>query len=170
MPDPFERHAKSKWDYGSEPARNQQRAEAANDDPGRKRKPKKKSPDACKQNHWGPHEYVLFKERTVKDPNPPCRWSPIIRYKSPVECEPEWFCHHVLKCKHCGRIGGPTTGNSNWRNGRIPAQQCPEFNPDVPDSVHEECEKTLEHHFEFRARRAQRKPPITGPKGYRKKR
>lgn len=170
MPDPFDRHSKSKWEWGSEPARGQQRADAISDTP-RKKRPPRKQPDACKGNHWDPHVYEV-----VKQAGTPCYWNAVLRFNkgSQVTCTPGWVCNHLRKCKFCGRIGESTDGAKfNWRSGHIKAEECPEYDAYVPMTVRKACAvKLLEYNERmerFRSKMRPKKPPINGPQGYRKR-
>jgi len=71
-----------------------------------------------------------------------------------------WSCHHQLQCTACGKI----------LPGRLPAASC----PDWPGSEEQKAEATArarESAQRVAAWRAQRrKPTVTGPQHYRRKR
>jgi hypothetical protein len=155
MPVPYDRHAKSKWTWGTEPKRSQQRAAAAADGDGSKRAPSKKNPDACKQNHWGPHELILVYAPTYFARNrQSCAWNPGWNSDG---YRPFWWCGHEEQCKHCGKV--------IFR--RISPEECPNYRPDIPEGVWQTCREADER---MTSRKwMQKKSPITGPQGYRKK-
>jgi len=156
MPDPYERHGRpGRWDYAeSQPARSSARAAAA-EEPAVKRPPGKKNPDLCKGQHWkGAHtpETELSSTRYIA-PNAKCGWR--VDYKD----ETYWFCHHVLICSGCGKdFGG------------VYMKRCPLYH-DITPAEQEWISKEIEESRKRRAKwRIHRRPVITGPQGYRKKR
>lgn len=154
MPRYLDRHARTKGaDWGSEPARSQQRQEAAADDPAQPRPASRKNPDLCKTAHWkGPHQPVLRKrERNWKKTS--CRWA--IFWSTP---EPSWECYHEEVCTGCGKL----------LHISIPAEQCPDFHP-ITAAEQLALEQEIERWQERVTARRLRQPVIDGPQGYRKK-
>lgn len=154
MPDPFERHSKSRWEWGTAAPRSQQRAAAADDDPLKERVPGKKDKNACKAAHGGPHVPVL-----MLDGNTECCWDPMWVSRS-GEIEPGWRCHHRERCQNCGK---------HFRYGfQLRPEECPLYSPEIPPEVWEECQERELRRSKWMVRR-QPRPPITGPQGYRKR-
>jgi hypothetical protein len=159
MPDPFERHARSKWDWGAAGARSQERAGAVYDDPARARTPGRKDPSLCKAAHWkGPHQPQI-RERQDGYHARECRWD-----AAWTRDEPVWFCCHEEACTGCGKI----------LRSRILRDECPDFQPitkEQHDAITAWIARRRDELAATRARsRRQPKPPITGPQGYRKRR
>lgn len=115
MPDPYERHSRSRREWGSPGQRSQERAAATQDDPVRRKVPAKKDRDLCKGQHWkGPHtpEIELEYNQVTGQPGT-CGW----RGRWWSSSKPyNWTCSHVLRCSGCGKdFGGASRG------------QCPRF-------------------------------------------
>lgn len=168
MPDRNARHSKSKWEW-FEPgqARSGLKSKAVNDDPASTVTPAKKKRGECKQNQWGPHEFAI-----IEDPNRTqfphqhtqnCHWAAGWSYEN-GDYRPVWKCHHAELCMHCGK--------RKKESFQLKKEECPEYTPDIPAGVVEaaadEQEKYANRtvHWYFR----QKRQPITGPQGYRKKR
>lgn len=154
MPEPYDRHSRSRWEWGNPGARSQERAAAAQE-PSVKRPPGKKDPDLCKGQHWkGPHT----PEIEVNPSGWPmsrkeCGWGVSWVWG---ECKPVWYCRHVLICSGCGKDFGV-----------CPLAQCPlhhEITPEERAFLDEKIRESEERHSAWR-----RKPIINGPQGYRKK-
>jgi hypothetical protein len=162
MPDPFERYSRANgccegWD--SQPSRSQLRTAAVTADEGQpaKKGRGKKDPALCKAAHWkGPHQ----PEFRIRDygyrTHGVCEWR-----ASWFKEEPGWFCLHEETCAGCGKI----------LRDRLPKQECPDFHPIAPqekaaveDKIARRSELTA-----ARSSRYKRKPVITGPQGYRKR-
>lgn len=153
MPDPYERHARTRdlsGAWGPNPGRRQARMAAAAE-PVVKRPPGKKDPDLCKALHWAPHKPVLrIREFSWKKPLK-CAWRNF--WSRDV---PEWDCNHEEVCSGCGKVLRITVG----------AAGCPDFH-----EITETEQQALDTEIElWRVRRAaRRRPVIDGPQGYRKK-
>lgn len=155
MPDPYERHSRSSWEWGSPGARSQERAAAAHDDPTRNRTPGKKDPGLCKGEHWkGPHRTEVLPRPYGRPTSRGCGW----RASYGKDQAPWWSCYHREICIGCQKDFGA-----------VSPQRCPLFHEitpadqkriDVEVAAWEERRKTW---------RSPRKPVITGPQGYRKK-
>ncbi len=149
MPDQYDRHASSKWEWGGEPSRSQQRAAAASDDPARV--PGRKDRWAkCKQNNGGPHEWGIALNPGWSS-RQGCGWSTGYRYGG---WYPKWSCAHREECTHCGKV--------------LHHFLAPELCPAYPGT--EEAKAAVEKKIEAYAQRAARpRKVITGQQGYRKK-
>lgn len=158
MPDQFERHAKTKWEWGTRGARKQQRQAAADDDPLKDKVPGKKDPSRCKANNGAPHVVTLVRDTRYRHPqsgDKKCGWD-VIWNNHRKDYEPGWFCSHEERCRCCGK-------RFRWS---IPAEECPDYTPVVPPAVYVE----VAVYKNRRARWRPRKPVPTGPQGYRRKR
>lgn len=153
MPDPYDRHGRSRDpDWGSNPPRSQQRAAAAEDDKG-KRPPGKKDPDLCKAEHWkAPHQLVLRIRELGWRREMKCGWGTSYFYRG----DARWHCAHEEACSGCGKIMFPS----------IPKERCPEYH----EITSEELAAVQADYARREAAisRARRRPVIDGPQGYRK--
>lgn len=149
MPDPYERHGRDKWEWGTSGPRSQQRAAAA-DDEKLPKVPGKKDPSACKQNHWGPHEPELI--LVPYGSRPKCGWYPSYAHRG--EFVPRWDCLHQEHCRHCGKV----------LRDRLKAAECPDQTSEIPESAYEECEKWTRRWDRYRPAPRTEKPRT----GYRK--
>ena len=161
MPDPFDRHSRSKSEWGAPGARSQERAEAARDDPARSRTPGKKDPSLCKAAHWkGPHKPELRMQEYGWRRETACKWA--ISWREPGE--PSWHCNHEEACSGCGKI----------LRTKISDEECPGYHPITDGEVAALEAKRAEDEARTAATRArsrwQQRPPITGPQGYRRRR
>jgi hypothetical protein len=167
MPDPFERHSRpGYWDYwGPVPSRSQQRAAAAAEQlhpevvPQGKRPPGRKDPDLCKGAHWkGPHRPgIRLRANGWLGGRQECGWGTSWRGG---EEHHAFFCRHEEVCTACGKT---------LRGSNIPASECPLFHAITPEE-HARIEAEIKRREELGTkRRARRKPPITGPQGYRRR-
>jgi hypothetical protein len=159
MPGPFERRSRPNGSCEglySQPSRSQLRSAAVAADvrePARKA-PGKKDPALCKAAHWkGPHKPGLIKNEPLFRREFPCRWD-----ASWTADGPEWFCYHEERCARCGKV----------LRSRVGREECPEFRPITDDEL-AAIEAEIKRHEGIRAARAARKPVITGPQGYRKR-
>jgi hypothetical protein len=163
MPKRFERHARSKsggWETSG--SRSGETVRAVNDDPVRKSAPGRKDPGRCKGNRGGPHIPAIV----LRDPVPDdefedrCRWSPVWS-RDAGEDVAGWHCEHERKCVKCGLI---------FRS-RIGCDDCPVY-PGTPGQ-RAAAEQEAAAWNEGRRDREQtwrRKPVITGPQGFRRRR
>ncbi len=157
MPGYLDRHARSKWEWGAPGARSQERAEAARDDPARSRTPSKKDPSLCNAAHWkGPHHPEIRVAQDGFRHARECKWD-----VAWTRDEPGRFCRHEEACAGCGKI----------LRDRLSRDECPDFLPVTLEqhaAIMAEIERRREELAVSRSRF--RKPPITGPQGYRKRR
>lgn len=172
MPSPFERHSRPD-EWSGQPSRSQLRRAAAEDDAGTngsidstgvvgKRAPGKKDKSLCKAAHWkGPHqpEIVLANETWEDQFRSCCRWGPIWSGEDHAAVV-RWRCAHEVHCAGCGRI----------MEYRIPKEKCPTY-PGTEEQRAVAQQQAFEWNEERRSSkwRPRRKPIITGPQGYRKK-
>jgi len=160
MPGYLDRHARSKWEWGTPGARSQERADAARDDPARIRTPGKKDPSLCKAAHWkGPHKSQLRMQENGWRRETTCKWA--IWWRKPGE--PSWCCNHEEVCAGCGKILRAGIGD----------EECPGYHLITADELAALEAKRIEDEARLAARpqsRWQQRPPITGPQGYRKRR
>jgi hypothetical protein len=169
LPDPLDRHARpgKHASYGEEPklSRSQLRRIAAETDGGTdpaKKAPGKKDPAMCKGTHWKePHPAVLRIRTFPWQKNPAtCGWW--ITYKA-GQMVTVYHCLHRETCGLCEKI---------LRN-RLPPEQCPGFHA-ITTAEQAAIDAEITRREEAAATRAVkyprlRKPVITGPQGYRKR-
>jgi hypothetical protein len=156
MPDPYDRHSRSRWEWGNPGARSQERAAAARE-PSVKRPPGKKDPDLCKGRHWrGPHtpEVTLNANGWVASRKKLCGWAVYWR-----DHKPYWSCRHVLLCTGCGKDFGSC----------LPAQ-CPLWHEITLEEQAFLDAEMIRQDERMAAWGRRRKPVINGKQGYRKKR
>ena len=154
------RHSRSKWEQGTPSARSQERAEAAKDDPAKAKTPARKNPDLCKAAHWkGPHapELRLHEQRyRLKSDRGSCYWW-VDNWR---EGKSGWRCCHEVACSGCGKI----------LRMQVSPRECPlyrEITEEETAGIRAEIEAWK---IRVASLRYRRKPPITGPQGYRKPR
>lgn len=162
MPGKLERHARSKWEWGLPGSRSAEVRTAAADDPEpAKRPPGRKDTRAWCRGKPG----VEHVRRLVLHPSPfkrgklDCGWAP--SWRTPDgEYGACWSCDHREECARCGKI---------LRDG-ILRSECPAY-PGTPGQRAAAEEKAAEIRERIAQRRPwRRKPVITGPQGYRRKR
>lgn len=172
MPSPFERHSRPD-EWSGQPSRSQLRRAAAEEDGGTdrsvnssgvvgRRVPGKKDKSLCKAAHWkGPHqpEIVLANETWEDQFRSRCRWEPRWGREDDGHAV-RWHCEHKIHCAGCGRI----------IEYRIPKETCPAY-PGTEEQRSVAQQRAFERNEERRTSKPpwRRKPPITGPQGYRKK-
>jgi hypothetical protein len=150
------RHSRSRWEWGSEPARSNERITAitAEEQDPAKRAPGRKDKKAhCKQTH-GPHiAQVVIR---INLPRPVrCGWvlSWDMRKK---EWTTSWSCYHDVVCSACGKVLGLMG-------------ECPAKTPVTPAerrALDEEIIRRMEDQERYRTA----KPVIAGPQSYRRSR
>lgn len=176
MPDPNERHGRGSWEWATFPARSQQRARAAGDDPARKALPSKVKKGKCKgPDGWHPeHDLAFVMSRTRQGTEArPCGWGAVqVRPWNDGQYEARWCCRHEERCARCDHLE---------REGHQVSQGCPDFALHAASSgtappaavVAEAVRKTREsreRRAEWTASRLGGRPAVTGPQGYRKRR
>jgi hypothetical protein len=178
MPDPLDRHArpgKHAFYGGEDPgmSRSQLRRIAAEFDGGAdpvadnpvvyaKRAPGRKDPGLCKGTHWkGPHQPALQLQLiSYAWKQPSCGWW--IAYQG-GKMMIIYSCHHQVYCTGCKKI----------LQRRVSREQCPGYHPITPaerTAIDAEITRREELAAAQRIKYPRlRKPAITGPQGYRKK-
>jgi hypothetical protein len=158
MPDPTERHGKSD-DWSAQPSRSQLRRMAVTDEA--KRSPARKDRDLCKAAHWkGPHEPAIVFAGHVFHKGP-CRWSPMWDGEA-GGYRAGWMCLHEERCGNCGKVLRMSLART----------ECPDFEAakGLLPAAEAEAEAATKRHYAWREKHSSRKPAITGPQGYRKRR
>lgn len=155
MPDPYDRHGRSRdMGWSSQLPRSQQRTAAAREPA--KRPPARKDPSLCKGTHWkGPHAPEVQLPKGGHPFGKGCHWY-IAGWTT--DRHPAWSCHHRWICPGCGKD-----------TGSVLQGDCPDFReitPEEKDALDEQLRNYDEHLSMWRWGR---KPPINGPQGYRKK-
>lgn len=149
MPQQFERHSRSRWEWGKPPGRADEVRLAASDDPDPAKRPpgRKDTRTWCKGKQGRAHTPAL-----IPDPWPwrhGCAWYP----SWTVAGTANWSCQHREVCTACGKV----------LRHRISDSECPAY-PGDPAQKAEAVRKSSAPRFSYRRRRV-----ITGPQGYRKK-
>jgi hypothetical protein len=164
MPHPFDRHSRRKDDWGTPGSRSAERAAAAaaeETDPA-KRTPARKDPERCKGNQGGPHapEVSLRHESPEDEFRSRCRWGTVWS-REDRDMVVAWHCEHERRCTGCGLVSGR----------HVRDEECPVF-PGTPEQRAVVQQQLFERKEQLRTspRWSRRKPVITGPQGYRKKR
>jgi hypothetical protein len=161
MPGQFVRHARSRWEWGPPGSRSDDLRRAVDDDPAAKT-PGKKDPNRCKGNHGGPHIPViaLHHETPEDEFRSRCRWSPMWSRKD-KGLVVGWHCEHEERCAKCGLIFERFVGRD----------RCPVF-PGTGQQKAVAGQELFERAERRRTApsRGRRKPVISGPQGYRRKR
>jgi hypothetical protein len=161
MPDPNERHSRSKWDYGQgAPRSGSLRAAAADDPDPARRAPGRKDKARCHANRGGPHVPVLRKSRYgwARPGEPQCRWEPDWSARDREYSGIRWRCLHFEACEKCGK----------HLTMQISRDRCPDY-PGVPAQRAEalaEVEERNQRMGEHAAWRRRRRWDIPG---YRKR-
>lgn len=164
MPGRFERHRRTKWEWGTPGARSgETRAAAAADPDPAKRPPGRKDRRAwCKGKHGIEHAGAIIldaRQAGWRSKNG-CQWTPSwgIRLQ---EYGTHWLCEHREVCTRCGRI--------LRESSQLAVEECPAYPGSGEQRAAAEVETAARE-----ARRAAslswRKPPVTGPQGYRRQR
>jgi hypothetical protein len=176
MPQEHDRHSKSSSEWGTEPSRSQQRAAAASDDPTRASLPSKQKKGVCKgADGWHlDHDLVFTREQAIGGGDkPPCHWAALGNWVASERryiYTPGWSCTHEERCARCGHL--ERHGFQIRNDGDCPDRDSAD--PTVPGGVLRDCEAKQRDVDERSAKWAERirfrKPPVTGPQGYRKPR
>jgi hypothetical protein len=161
MPDPYERHARTKDPSGweNQNPRSARQAAAAEQVlpevvPEGKRPPAKKDPNLCKGAHWKmPHKPELRIREYGFRKKDGCHW--VIGWGRD---EPAWWCLHEEVCARCGKVLRIT----------VEREQCPDFHS-IATEEQIELDLEIERWRERRAARRLKRPVIDGPQGYRKR-
>ena len=155
----FERHARAKSDWDSEPGRSAALAAVVtgqDPDPARRAPARKNTRDWCKGKTGVAHVPGLA-EHVTGPRERPCEWRS--RWSGDGI---EWNCHHREPCSRCGKVL-----REPWQ---IPDEECPSY-PGTPEQRAEaeaDAVRAAEHRKAFGERWGRRKPAVTGPQGYRR--
>lgn len=157
MPDQWERHSKSRWEWGTPGSRKQERQQAAHDDPLHPKVPGKKDPNRCKGNQGDPHVpaliYMPYGFHKVRG----CGWD--IRWSSKDNAyKPSYYCYHVEICVKCGKRFD--------KYSHQPPSDCPEYTPVIPERMVIAAEEATKKRAALLRRP---RKVIKGPTHYRKK-
>lgn len=167
MPDQFDRHARSRWEYGSPPSRADQVKAAAAASAGEPRRPRSRKDRArwC-GGHTGRehHPQILLR---VTNPMPGvCGWQPrFTRSGHGFGYVAVWTCGHEERCTECGRRIRSTLN--------IRPQECPRWpRPDSERVAAQQQAAIAQGEYDIRrgrwASRVKARPPVTGRQGYRR--
>jgi hypothetical protein len=155
----FGRHGKDDG-WGSLPSRSAERdAHVTGDDPDPARRPpgRKDRWASCKAAKGGPHLPVIVYRAPVFRADLGCRWHPMWDHAAD-RFTPGWLCHHQEQCAGCGKVF----------RASIPRWECPGWEAAQVFAADAEAEAdaaTARHRA-----RPPRRPPVTGPQGYRRRR
>ena len=158
-----ERHARSKSEWGTEPSRSAERAAVVAEEerePARRAPARKDTRNWCKGKEGVPHVPGLVLRRIFPRDHD-CEWRP--KWTSSA-CPVVWACKHREACMRCGKVL-----REPWE---IPARECPAY-PGTEEqhaAAEAEAAEWLERREASLARWRHRKPPVTGPQGYRRRR
>lgn len=162
MPGHLERHSRSRWEWGGEPARSTELRDAVNadPDPSRRAARRKNTRDWCRGKNGVPHTPALvLVPRWGLQPDS-CRWKSLWDIAA-QDYTVDWYCHHREECAKCGKI------IRDW--GGLGDRECPAY-PGSGDQ-RAQAEADVAAARECRAARPStwwRRRVITGPSHYRK--
>jgi hypothetical protein len=161
MPGQFERHARSRWEWGTPGSRSDELRRAVDDDPAGKT-PGKKDPARCKGNCGGPHIPViaLHHETPEDELRSRCQWTSRWSQEEKTAVI-VWHCEHEERCAKCGLIFERHAGRD----------RCPVYpGTDEQKAVAEQKAFAWAERLRMSQSRLRRKPVIKGPQGYRRRR
>lgn len=171
MPNEWERRSKAHgWgDWGPSPARSQQRAAAAKDDPVTPQRKAKKGPEHCPGSPDRQHHgEILFGEQYFKlrifgyPTGGECGWGITWHPDWPAyrDYVAAWKCLHASVCRQCGKI----------LCAPLSPRECPDYRED-PGEMEAAREWAAERTRQAEAARAAYRPRNvpSGKQGYRKK-
>lgn len=160
------RHARSKWEWGSQPPRGELvAAEAAEQlapsvvPLGPRGKSRKDTRHWCK-GKAGTEHHVTLVRRQWRGKDQGCGWVPACRTRGRDLVS--WSCCHSRVCTVCGKV------LAYW----LDETSCPDYPGTAAQKQAAETKAIWqrESYQKWLDRRKLRKPPITGPQGYRRKR
>lgn len=145
------RHSRSRWDWGTEPSRSDERAAAiAAEEAEPKGSPGKKDKNARCKVAKGPHRPMPLERM----PSYHCQWILVWQRGQWIT---RWWCVHEIKCEACGRIF----------QARLKEEQCPRWKPISEEQVRSLKEQASQREEAQRKWRS-RKPTVTGRQSYRR--
>jgi hypothetical protein len=162
------RHARSKWEWDTPPSRSAERSQAAAEDV---REPAKKAPGRKDTRAWCrgkvgvEHVPVIAVDHTIPalKGGPRCEWKASWDWKAQAYAT-WWYCPHHEVCGKCGKV---------LRERRdILSRECPDYpgDPDQRAAVEASIPELEKRRRERGVRWPYRKPVITGPQGFRRRR
>jgi hypothetical protein len=161
MPGQFERHSRNAWEWGAVPGRSDLTRQAAADDP----EPVKRSPGKKDTHTWcrgkvGAEHVKQLERKYRTGGRTTCGWFPAYRRKG---FGIAWSCCHAEVCASCRKVF-----RTPW-DGLTP-QDCPLWpgTPGQQAAARAEAERWEQRQREWYEKHP-RKPAVTGPQGYRKK-
>lgn len=165
MPRRFERHARSKSsDWGAPPARSAERSSAAAE-PDKRGPARKDTRSWCKGKPGREHVPQIVRVSSSFGQRS-CEWIPSYDWRAiragTDAWALQWSCWHIESCASCGKILRDL--------GSIPVSECDSY-PGAPGQ-RAAAERDAAGYLErWRAgTRRHRRPPVTGPQGYRRRR
>ncbi len=150
-------------DWGRPPARSAELTTAVTADPEPVKRPpgRKDTREWCRGKVGVPHQPAIVKGNGKL----PCRWAGRYDYKLIRRQDAwsvGWSCWHHEECSACGKILRATR--------HLNASECPAY-PGRPEQRAQAEREAAAYPAQWRAAAAKhRKPPVTGPQGYRRKR
>jgi hypothetical protein len=158
MPGQHERHARSKWEWGSPGARSAEVQAAAADDPepARRGKGRKDTRRWCRGKEGTEHVLVWI-PGGWRGREHPCEWT--YQYaRREHGFTIRWWCRHEVRCSVCKKV----------LRSRIPEEDCPDY-PGLAGQKERAQAEGAEVQARFEERQSGRRV-ITGPQGFRRKR
>jgi hypothetical protein len=154
----FERHARSRTDWDTQPSRSAERQAAAGE-PERQAPGRKDRRAHCKENAGGPHVPAVVFMAAVFRPDRGCEWMPSWSRKERGYDGAGWYCRHEEHCSRCGKVLRVTVTDN----------ECPAYpgNPVQRADAEADALRAQERQDAWRQRK---RKIITGPQGYRRKR
>lgn len=147
------RHAESKWDWGTNPSRSDERAAAiAQEDAPSRPTPGKKDKKAHCKAAQGPHQVTKIKRLTYYTCQPALMWN-----RAHATWDVGWTCYHELKCQACGKVF----------ETRLSDRECPDWRP-LTISQREDFDQQIAQRMKARDAWKSRKPVIKGRQAYRR--
>lgn len=166
MPQEHDRHAQSKWEWGSEPSRSAQRAAAAAE-PDRRTPGRKDRRRWCRGKPGAEHvpELTVVSSFTPRGQPGSCYWAPRYyarRGSPPLSEQPvSWSCVHRETCAACGKVLRERCD--------LKTEECPLY-PGDPAQRRAAEAKAAEWAGARPIKPWRRKPPPDGPSHYRRPR
>jgi hypothetical protein len=163
------RHARSKWEWGTPPSRSAERSQAAAEDVREpaKRAPARKDTRAwCRGKAGVEHVPVIAVDHTAPHfgTSPRCEWKALWDWKADAY-HVGWTCPHHEICDVCKKVL-----RDRWT---VPSRECPAYPGDPAQRAAVEAsipELERQQQERLARRRMPRKPVITGPQGFRRRR
>jgi hypothetical protein len=147
------RHAKSSWDWGTEPSRSDEKAAAIAAELGEPRPvPGKKDRKGRCKVAKGAHILAKTKRLDLYT----CRYS-LIWNRAHQKWDIGWNCFHEVRCSACGKVFASMVSD----------EECPDWRI-LSKSRREELSEQIALREEARTRNRRVQPKVTGPQHYRR--